>query len=443
MSEYNALFFFSSPATVKQRVCKARRPAATRRFSMRLFLYICIAATTSIWTIYFSRLNHYYDDHQDELTLLSSLQSTDSRSQSNDLSTEPKGSAGVSSSSSSSSYLSTNNNNKKHSTRWCTSDDDYLTGGGWRYNRSVTTFPYQPLGDYEWEPLCVEQGREYKATGKVPEYLKYYWQPKSCQLAPFDPQTVCRLLHNKTIGMLGDSIMKQFSHSFRGHMLGFNDDAVERLDDDDHLSTRVSLCPHDGESGAELLFVRWDKYLPEAEHRQVVARFVERSDVLVLNFGVHFLPWLEYEKSMVDLVTTLESHLVDQHKKKKIYWRSTISSHKSDCGNATQPEVNRPTHMNEEWGADEILLQDVGIVQPLLFNRSNNPLVSEMTTVLRVDETTLRRRDGHRIVGHNNKTDCLHYCEPGPIDHWSELLYHHLLLWLDHNITWDNNGIQQ
>lgn len=36
---------------------------------------------------------------------------------------------------------------------------------------------------------------------------------------------------------------------------------------------------------------------------------------------------------------------------------------------------------------------------------------------------TVLRADGHHGVGE----DCLHYCVPGPVDHWVTLLYNILL----------------
>jgi hypothetical protein len=132
---------------------------------------------------------------------------------------------------------------------------------------------------------------DYQTTGVVPQYLKY----QSINL--------CRLLHNQTIGLMGDSMMPQFAHSLMGKMLGYND----------QVSVRLPLCPpptpsnsdnnnvndhNDSSSGrgrgrgraAELLFMRWNRYYADhEEHRARVVELLRESDVVIMNFGAHAL----------------------------------------------------------------------------------------------------------------------------------------------------------
>jgi GDSL/SGNH-like Acyl-Esterase family found in Pmr5 and Cas1p len=350
------------------------------------------------------------------------------------------------------------------SPQWCTSGDDYFTGGRWVYNASIETYPYG-MADDDGAPVCTATWHDYQATGVVPEFLKYQWQPRSCAIAPFDKINMCRLLHNQTIGLMGDSMIQTFAHSLMGKMLGYND----------QVSTRVPLCPapspspddsnndtddNDGSSSgrghaAKLIFVRWDNYWADNEESSTRAiKLLRESDVVIMNFGVHYTPNATYEKNMIDLVDTLKRHATAGQ---TLFWRSTIVSHAGDCGAVTRPDhiddddddgkglATPDYHIHDQWMSAEILRQDVDIAQRHWLNHSiSNSRPAENRSndasweLLRVDHSTLLRRDGQRVVGHSNASDCLHYCEPGPTDHWVDLLYHRLVL-REQNIEWENN----
>lgn len=168
-----------------------------------------------------------------------------------------------------------------------------------------------------------------------------------------------------------------------------------------------------------------------------------------MNWGVHYQPWKEMEAATMDFMKVLLQHWADKPFE-RIFWRSTIVAH-ANCSIATEPEEwgkDVSFHDNTTYNTDEIMLQDRQIVQPLFRYPPNTVVVNKNdsrseqeaalpredwrrlkeVTLFRVESSTLLRRDGHRVIGHHGNEDCLHYCEPGPTDHWIELFYHHIVM---------------
>lgn len=127
------------------------------------------------------------------------------------------------------------------------------------------------------------------------------------------------------------------------------------------------------------------------------------------------------EDSTKDFIRVLEEQWRSK-KSERLFWRSTIVAHEN-CKDAIAPEKatkdgNFDTNKNPAYNTNEILLQDEHIVRPLLSESLLN------VTLLNVTRSTMLRKDGHRVIGHKGTEDCLHYCEPGPIDSWVDLFYH-------------------
>lgn len=295
------------------------------------------------------------------------------------------------------------------------------TQGRWVYNESIASYPYLGGEDYEWGPRCTDLEKEYLVNGVVPDFLKYRWQPDSCDLAPFNREKMCQLLDGMTVGVIGDSTQQHFVHSFMGLMLG-NIQEQGFFVPPDYGKFLVELCPNSSYS-VSLVFRRWNKYQGTTEDRRILTEMAQLSDYLVLNWGVHYQPWSQMENATQDFVRVLEEHWqAPQKKPRRLFWRSTIAAH-DNCASSTGPieSIEHALHKNPSYNTNEIMLQDKQIVQPLL---QFSPRLD--VTFLRIEKSTLMRSDGHRVVGRNGNEDCLHYCEPGPTDSWVELFYHHV-----------------
>lgn len=306
------------------------------------------------------------------------------------------------------------------------SDETYATGT-WVKNESIRSYPYAGNEDYEWSPRCTEMENEYLATGKVPSHLKYRWQPESCDLAPFDRKELCRRLDGKTIGFIGDSLQQQFKSSLAGLMLGHLPNKKATNPPVNKTKKGLELCPTDDDNqhSVTMVFRRWDKYQGSQEDRDTLIDIAQRSDYLLINWGVHYQPWAEMENATKDFINVLEEHWQPPQKKpERLFWRSTVVAH-MHCEDSTAPlgSTENPFKGNETYHQGDILRQDLELVRPLL--RGSTKLDA---TFLDIRKSMLLRTDGHRVVGHNGKKDCLHYCKPGPTDSWAELFYHHVVM---------------
>jgi GDSL/SGNH-like Acyl-Esterase family found in Pmr5 and Cas1p len=339
-----------------------------------------------------------------------------------------------------------NHNRGSNNSNWCRTPYEY-NRGQWVFDDSADLVPpYWSDPDPVWGPLCTKQQQRYRDSGNqshlLPDYLRYKWQPHDCQLdnQQWDRHAFCKLLEGKTIGVSGDSMSQQFVHSLMGYTRGTVESHEQFLVPSKvwegkpsyWIKMRVPLCPQN-KDGTTLVYQRWDIYQGKEQDRAALTELIQESDYLVLNWGVHYQMWPDMEKATDDFVGLLEELWRPPHKKpERLFWRSTNVAH-ANCGMATGPlqSLNSSSNtsftdatqsvIHDKYGAQEILWQDAYIIKPRLLSKLPK------ATLLQIEETTLQRPDGHRVEGFNGQEDCLHYCEPGPVDHWAELFYHHLV----------------
>ena len=304
---------------------------------------------------------------------------------------------------------------------------------------SSVLFPYFGGKDEVWGPHCTALERQYNETGIIPDYLKYDWQPHNCHLLKFHKERFCNAIANQTIGIIGDSISQQFAHSIIGMIHGalIQDESEFLIPPTWNNKLTVPLCAPSQQqptNTAKLVFLRHNKYVAQDPQSKLsLEEIVDISDYLIINWGVHYQPWNEMDNAVNEFVQVLETKWTSSNYKQpnNLFWRSTIVAH-SNCSTAIIPDENDNNlgssssfniHNNPKYNTNEILLQDVEIVQRKL---RSSPVLN--MTFLDVTTSTMLRRDGHRIIGHRGTEDCLHYCEPGPIDTWVDLFYHHVLM---------------
>ena len=318
----------------------------------------------------------------------------------------------------------------KQTRRLCpVGDKQEYTKGRWLRNTSIgfrytVGYKLDKIG-----PMCTAREIEFLANGTVPKYLQYQWQPQSCDLASFDKENFCRLMDGKKIGVIGDSMMEQFAQSLRGLLLA--EDMVKYWPGNVY-NYELNLCAAINATkqyNVAMRYIRSD-YSADRGHRYVI-QIANASDYLIMNWGAHFLGDEVKYNSTVDLIRVLEEHW--DKKPERIFWRSTIVSH-ANCNAASRPDDPSPagnishTLINREprFNAHAAFAQDEKIVKPLFQNLSS-PLRN--ITFLQIEASSMLRRDGHRIIGQRRgSADCLHYCQPGPPDHWVELFYHHIVM---------------
>ena len=154
---------------------------------------------------------------------------------------------------------------------------------------------------------------------------------------------------------------------------------------------------------------------------------------VLLNRGLHYLPdgvvLPEYNATLAYIRSQLPRAL--------LLVRTSPPGH-FDCYQAMNtPPLLRPQVTTRTkrlpYGWDELIPQNAKV--DALVRRS----YADLAAVLDVVPATLLRADGHRVAFRNRehelnitafpyRVDCLHYCVPGPIDMWAELVGNALLL---------------
>ena len=137
--------------------------------------------------------------------------------------------------------------------------------------------------------------------------------------------------------------------------------------------------------------------------------FLRWADVIVLNRGAHYMPDSGFRAGVRAAVRYIRNLEPD----KLIIMRSTPPGHVY-CNNYSEPiaEPQDPDSLPHHWGE---------------FARQNKILREEAEAVgavfMDVNPMTVLRPDGHL----GPPIDCLHYCIPGPLDVWAQLLLNWIL----------------
>ncbi|GJP54292.1 hypothetical protein CLOM_g13398 [Closterium sp. NIES-68] len=330
--------------------------------------------------------------------------------------------------------------------------------GRWDYNATPRVLPWDYPGNINlcdhrhWDAtqgLMKKEADEYARSGGAPEgwtvreTLKYEWRVKgSCPMpvqdqawVPFQPQDFCnRVGKNRTILFLGDSLNEQFFGIFINQMLR---DVLKPADWAVHESkpkfcvdwvnnTEIrheycrtiefsdEVCP-----GLKILFIRSDhlwlgapRHFSELQWTRMPE--VANSDIIIINRGAHYTTNEVFEPEM----RTVMTYLRNRWPQKLLIYRNSPPGH-ADCENATAPIPKRqdPSVLPYNWeklaGQNEIargIAEELGMVY------------------MDVDAMTALRPDGHKGWKPSiQRLDCLHYCTPGPLDSWMDVLYNTLL----------------
>ena len=276
----------------------------------------------------------------------------------------------------------------------------------------------------------------------------YTWsEHEGCYLAPWSRAAFCKALRNRTLLIVGDSMNYILHDSFLSALL--DRVAVE----DDHGQWKPCnghvICVREAAATAHLpddhadkvmqsivRFVRNDKLSTIRKDARVIERawlpFVTDNTLLILNRGAHYVG----DRVLVRQVQHTMARIEAMAPGAGIIWRSTVRGHE-EGRLATRGEEARainaallPLREAPSYGTNRYARRfhwDRFRHQ----NRLVEHLVNDLTLrwrppamrvaaripgviFLDVDNSTALRADHHR--------DGLHYCIPGPVDHWLPLV---------------------
>jgi len=280
--------------------------------------------------------------------------------------------------------------------------------------------------------------------------LDYVWQAHSdCskgennKILPvtWDRESMCRLLSNHNVLMLGDSLQNEWFYSLTSALIQstFN-----------HPEGKTWACSHDpkfmkaysGKGGDvpyqiidasiincghnKLFFLRHDHFflshknafynrtvsgveeMEGAGWHQLLETDFDHVDLLIVNRGAHYVP----DHVLLREINETLTFMTQQYGSRiSIIFRSTAPGHANyDETRYLAPLRNSSEAKLNKYHWDKFEHQN-RLVQRLIKRHFKNVLY------LDVYPSSVLRHDGH------TEDDGLHYCMPGPIDNWTILLY--------------------
>jgi hypothetical protein len=263
---------------------------------------------------------------------------------------------------------------------------------------------------------------------------KWIWKIKSSctqKLSPvraYSPETMCKIVNGRKILIVGDSLNNEFFHTFLGlawpsNVQFLKKDATTlneatRSEETAGNALQVNItCPKVSQNYAisyvrnDILSINMDipmiyKIATSPEPRTWVNVLNQRNiDIVILNRGAHYKP---SDIVIAELKKTF-SYLRKNYPNVQIYWRDTPTGH-DGCNQyrSAKPLETRPIKFIYDWSHFEA--QNILIYQ-LIFEEFPEVIYMD------VSKSTDLRADSHM-----GGEDCLHYCIPGPIDNWVQLL---------------------
>ncbi|KAJ4823728.1 hypothetical protein Tsubulata_046992 [Turnera subulata] len=341
---------------------------------------------------------------------------------------------------------------------------DLLTGD-WVPNPSGPIYTNVSCPLIEGHQNCMRNGRP--DTG----YLYWRWSPLDCELPPFDAQRFLNLMRNKQWALIGDSISRNHVQSLLC-MLSTVEQAVEVYHDEEFKSRRWHFASYNF-----TISNIWTPFLVEAaifEDNNGVStsevqlqldkldkkwtNLYQSFDYMIISTGKWFLKAAVYHENNKEVGCHIcsekrnltEVGFVFAYEKALRYAMNFIatSKHKGMIFFRT----STPDHFeNGEWHnggnctkttpakAGEIELKDLNKilrnVELTEFEKASAKAAENGINLRLLDFTNLllSRPDGHPgpyrqfypfAEDKNAKVqnDCLHWCLPGPIDYWNDII---------------------
>ncbi|XP_050236469.1 xyloglucan O-acetyltransferase 1 [Mercurialis annua] len=318
---------------------------------------------------------------------------------------------------------------------------------------------------------CIAHGRP--DTG----YLYWRWRPRTCNLPRFEPNQFLNLFRNKHLAFIGDSMARNQLESLLCMLSTVSDLNLVYTNGEDNKFRRWYFDSHN-----VTVSVYWSPFLVQGVEKsssgpnhnklyldQVDERWggdLEGFDLIVLSVGHWFLhPAVYYEGGSVlgchycPGLNHTEVEFYDILRKALKTTLKTITERRGGKGIDVIVTTFSPSHFEGDWdkfGAcpktkpyneEERLLE--GMDAEMRKIELEEVEVAKMNALqfdkvrfeaLDVTKLSLLRPDGHpgpymypfpfaNGIGERVQNDCVHWCLPGPIDTWNEILVEVIKKW--------------
>ena len=307
---------------------------------------------------------------------------------------------------------------------WRGQDEDCFAHGTW-----VSAPPRAPPYPQKWGNCGVQS-----KSGSESFWMPYAWRPTyqdvACARAVARAESfeglkpICERLGNRTVLFVGDSLSYEQWESLV-YLAGFSSAMIGRVEQRNMKTKRsrlASLCgePKPGPGASSAQYIRNDRLQESAQYIQedgcsycfpfwdAVAEF----DVVVFNTGAHVQPMVAAKQQFAAFVAALTA-AYDGTEKKTFVYRTTVPGHPgcrldretNKTAGGQRPDVAKWPH-----GWEHIPPHNRFAVDLL---RRKAPFVHILDAAIYSDSRPDR---------HNDRSDCLHYCQPGPVDWWNKVL---------------------
>ncbi|KAL3835540.1 hypothetical protein ACJIZ3_010276 [Penstemon smallii] len=342
---------------------------------------------------------------------------------------------------------------------------DY-TNGEWVPNKLPPLYNGSSCGTIKQGQNCMLFGRPDS------DYLHWKWKPKQCNLQRFDPKTFLNLLKNKHLAYVGDSIARNQLESLLC-MMGTSSKSNLYYTDGEEKKFRKWHFPSHNIN----VSIYWSPFLVKGYEKNAKKNYntlyldvIDESwgsdlmyiDILVLSVGHWFLhPAMYYYKNSVlgchYIENCTEIGFYDVYSKAlKTIFQEIIIQRKGSHGNSINVYLTTfsPAHFEGDWdkfgacsktqpfkGSEKLLegmdeeMRRIGVEEVKKAKLKGEEFGNSSVRVEVVDITKLAllRPDGHpgpymnpfpfaNGIGELVQNDCVHWCLPGPIDTWNEIL---------------------
>ncbi|XVF44067.1 hypothetical protein PTKIN_Ptkin02bG0090600 [Pterospermum kingtungense] len=349
---------------------------------------------------------------------------------------------------------------------------DY-TNGSWVHDKIGPLYNGTTCGTIKDGQNCISHGRPDMG------YLYWRWQPSQCKLPRFDPNTFFHLLRNKHIAFVGDSMARNQLESLLCMLATASNPNLAYTNGEDNKFRRWHFASHN-----ITVSVYWSPFLVRGVEKSKTGPdlnelFLDTVDerwgadldhihMIVLSIGHWFLhPAVYYEGGSVlgchfcPGLNHTEIGFYGVMKKAIRTALRTIIERKGVNGNGIDVFLTTfsPAHFEGEWdkaGAcpktkpykegEKVLegmdadMRALEIEEMKTMKANAKQFEGLRLEILDVTKLSLMRPDAHpgpymypfpfdNGVQERVQNDCVHWCLPGPIDTWNQILLEYIRKW--------------
>ncbi|KAK7338030.1 hypothetical protein VNO77_18627 [Canavalia gladiata] len=338
--------------------------------------------------------------------------------------------------------------------------------GDWVADPSGPAYTNESCHVIEDHQNCMRNGRPDSG------YLYWRWNPRGCELPKFNPYKFLNIMRDKSWAFIGDSISRNHVQSLLCILSQV--EAVDEVYHDEEYRSKIWKFP----SYNFTLSVIWTPFLMKADifedtngiSSSEIQLYLDTLDTkwtnqynnfdyVVIAGGKWYLKTAIYHengtvtgchnchgKNLTELgleyayrkaVKQVLNFVTDSEHKAVVFFRTTAPDHFENGEWFSGGYCNRTVPLKE----DEVNMSDVDSIMRSIEVEEFNKKVSASfgdsnLKLLDTTQLSLLRPDGHPgpyrqfhpLPNAQVQNDCLHWCLPGPIDSWNDIVLHMLSL---------------